>query len=506
MIKMKGLNFLYLFSLLFLLSGKPSVDREINRPNFVAGIAKITGRITQTNNANKDSIFVNIIVLHPISGENVQHKVFVDQFGKFVIDVEVETDISLIGIYTSLKTSKLLFVKLKSGGVTDIDITYNSKNNIENIHITPVMNPNDVISGFDAMDKMIRYNLDKAPQPLYDKSTDYYLNGIKNAISEKLAIVRNDTLMSKELKDVLSNDLRLWMYKANAFNYKELMILNYRNTNDDKSKTPDIKKVDRNFFSFLKTLNLNDMQYLNCYTFQDFQKEILQNEVIGLPKIEESNITTWLKNVKTILSALVGFKDGPYYDILVANAYGRQLNEELRPLSEIQKKNIKSYWKNGEIAKILFRKNQKVVELNKSKSPTIVNQVSSVASDKVIEAILAKHKNKVVLIDFWATWCIPCLEAMQQFRSTKNEFHDKNVVFVYLTNGSSPRKIWEEKIEGIGGEHYYLNNSQWDFIMNSFGFKAIPSYLLYDKGGLLINKFTAFPENNKVKKMINDLL
>mgnify|MGYP003463977308 CR=1 FL=1 len=39
------------------------------------------------------------------------------------------------------------------------------------------------------------------------------------------------------------------------------------------------------------------------------------------------------------------------------NAYGRQLIDEAKPLTEKQKKNIAEYWKDGEIAKILLRKN-----------------------------------------------------------------------------------------------------------------------------------------------------
>jgi hypothetical protein len=74
---------------------------------------------------------------------------------------------------------------------------------------------------------------------------------------------------------------------------------------------------------------------------------------------------------------------------------------------------------------------------------------------------------------------------MQEFRSAKGEFHDKDVVFVYLTNASSPRTLWEEKIKGIGSEHYYLNDSQWKYVMDHFGFEYIPSYLLYNKKGLL---------------------
>src|SRR5690606_4696469 len=124
--------------------------------------------------------------------------------------------------------------------------------------------------------------------------------------------------------------------------------------------------------------------------------------------------------------------EGPYYDILAANAYARQLNEEVRPLSEKQKEHIAHYWKNGEIAKILLRKNKQVVELDKVKSPVVVNDVSIVPQDKVMETIVSKYKNKVVFIDLWATWCAPCLEAIKQFRGTKGDFRDKDVVFVYL--------------------------------------------------------------------------
>ena len=76
---------------------------------------------------------------------------------------------------------------------------------------------------------------------------------------------------------------------------------------------------------------------------------------------------------------------------------------------------------------------------------------------------------------------------------------------MYLTNGSSPRKLWEEKIKGIGDEHYYLTASQWNYIMDHFEFEAIPSYLIFNKEGLLVNKFTAFPGNIKVKDMIKNL-
>src|SRR5690606_11230349 len=152
-----------------------------------------------------------------------------------------------------------------------------------------------------------------------------------------------------------------------------------------------------------------------------------------------------------------------------------QLREEARPLSEKQKKNITSYWKDGEIPKILFRQNNNVVEYDKVKSPAVVHDISSIPKESVMNEIISKYKNKVVFIDLWATWCGPCLDAMKQFRDVKGDFHDKDDVFVYMTNGSSPKKLWEEKIKGIGHDHYYLSDEQWEYMMDYFDLMYIPS-------------------------------
>lgn len=506
MTNIKTLTLFCVLSILFLLSYKQSVSLPIDKSNIIAGKSKLTGRIISPNYTNKDSISVNITVLHPISGEYVKYEALVDHSGKFSMDVDVETTSSLIGLSTSLNPYKRLYVKLNSGGVTNIDIAYNSNDDIKNIDVTPYMNQYDMTKGLEIMGKMIEYKSGRTPEPLYNRSTDYFLNYAKTIVSERLEILKNDTLLSKELKGVMSKDFSLLMYLGHVFPYDEEMTGNYYKTNGDKSTKPDLQNIDGSYFRFLKDFNLNDPQYLQCFTFQEFQKEILGNEILRIPVIRETNIPSWLASVKVILSDLVGFEDGTYYDILAANAYGRQLTEEVKPLTEKQKQNIVNYWKNGEIAKILFRKNKEVIELSKLKSPTVLNDISSVPADKVIETIVSKFKDKVVFIDLWATWCAPCLEAMQQFRSTKDGFREKNVAFVYLTNGSSPRKLWEEKIKGIGNEHYYLTDAQWAYMMNHFEFEGIPSYLLYSKEGVLINKFTAFPGNEEVKEMINGQL
>ena len=336
MIKIIPLNLFCLFSLLLLLSSAGRINKFKDIPTIKAGTAKITGNISVPNEMNKDSIFVNITVTNPISGEYVKYKALVDQFGKFSIDVDVETNVSLVRFFTSLNTEKALLVKLKNGDVTNIDIAYNADSNIENIDIQPEMNKNDVTGCFDLIHEMLMIQSppDRAPEPLHKMSPDYFMNYINAVLSGRLAIINKDTLISKELKNVLYNEFSLFTYSRSMFDYRGERV------EDDKDKGSYVKKIDRSYYRFLKDFKLNDPQNLNTFSFLEFQNKILENDILALPEIGESDIPSWLAQVKVVLADLVGFNDGPYYDILAANAYGKQLTEEVRPLSEKQKENI----------------------------------------------------------------------------------------------------------------------------------------------------------------------
>jgi len=357
-------NLICLFSFLLLLSCKADLDTGIGIPKITAGKAKITGKVNSPNDSYKDNGVVDIFVTHPISGEISKYKADIDQTGKFSIDVDVETDVSLIALYTSVKPHKTLLVKVKSGGTTNVDISYNESLEISDVESTPEMNKIDMMQSLPIVYKMVGiYDAVPEPQiPLYNKSPEAYISFIKSRVSEKLDTLNKDSILSKEIKVILAKDFTIWRYTIGVFDYERSMKFNFRNYVKDTTLTPSIQKVNRSYFGFLKTFDLNNPQYLLCSNFMAFQTEILKNPTLSLPEIAEQDIPSWLTIVKDTLSDLIGFKDGQYYDILAANAYGRQLNEGKRPLTEKQIKNIKDYWKEGEIPKILLRKNEQVTK------------------------------------------------------------------------------------------------------------------------------------------------
>jgi thiol-disulfide isomerase/thioredoxin len=148
------------------------------------------------------------------------------------------------------------------------------------------------------------------------------------------------------------------------------------------------------------------------------------------------------------------------------------------------------------------------IEYNKSRQDYRANDVQGKENDELFDAIIGKEKGKVVFIDFWATWCGPCRIANEEFKPHKSKFDLEKVVFVYLTDESSPIDTWKNMIPELSGEHYRLNRKQYDYIKQRLDVvvNGVPSYLLLDKNGNKVFFQTGFPGVEIISSKIHEAL
>jgi len=111
-----------------------------------------------------------------------------------------------------------------------------------------------------------------------------------------------------------------------------------------------------------------------------------------------------------------------------------------------------------------------------------------------------------VLVDFWATWCGPCMVAMKSILPMKEEMKGKDVVFLYLTGETSPLAAFTKTYPTISGEHYRVSEAQWRYWMNLFEIPGIPTYMIYDRQGNRLDKHLGFPGIDVIKKTIENAL
>lgn len=93
---------------------------------------------------------------------------------------------------------------------------------------------------------------------------------------------------------------------------------------------------------------------------------------------------------------------------------------------------------------------------------------------------LNQYKGKTLFINFWATWCRPCIEEMPSIQKMQKQLNDKNIVYLFASDETV------EQIEKFKQKHPYPFHYVRAENMESLNIMALPTTFIINPSGKLV--------------------
>ena len=118
----------------------------------------------------------------------------------------------------------------------------------------------------------------------------------------------------------------------------------------------------------------------------------------------------------------------------------------------------------------------------------------------------ADLRGKVVLVDFWATWCQPCKKEMPGYQKLADHYGARG--FVVIGFKFDTMRDMEDPLQFAKGiaVHYPLAVATDDVKQRFGGIEGLPTTMLYDRQGILRMKVIGFEYTDNVEQALKPLL
>jgi thiol-disulfide isomerase/thioredoxin len=463
-----------------------------------AGWVKITGKVTYPMD---DKVQLALVTNYVDKQEKV-YTAKLDAGGGFSIDMEV-----FAPQYVELRYAEVFKAGLFVAPGEDFEIAFNS------LEFRPSM----AFKGKGAPSNtffnqyFIKYE-DNTAWDLYlgtckNHKPDVFKNSWSAHLNEELAF-----LEAFHQKTPLSDVFKPWM--ADHIRYKNInQMWDYQfNHAWENGKEPSDVVIPRSYYTFFSLGKANNdflanspyyNRFLDNFIWNAYNETLAAEQSAGFDEFD----VRMRKELALVKKHLSGYARNKQYAKIM-----NEILENNEPLL------YEEY--SAEFEQMVDDEHLRLVVTNRFKKeeaqdrgeylPEGAKEITVVDADgktAPLRDILSIYQGKVVYIDFWASWCGPCLKEMPSSSILQDRLTGKEVIFLYMSNDED-EEAWRAAISkhNIKGLHIRMNSRLSAEVAQQFGIEAIPHYALVNKQGKVFKPSASSPSHPQTFADIQQLL
>lgn len=334
----------------------------------------------------------------------------------------------------------------------------------------------------------------------------------------------NNFLAKKTVKQIAMSGNPSEFFKQDAATFKQ-KIGNYKSellTDLEKSKaSKDFKESEKKNIEFETLLML--AQYPQAYSFftqketempADFEKEL---SAVNLDNEEDFEL---LPSYKDLVLYQISRKidevgSGDEVEKIIANIKSQNIKDGI--MSQLLMYTISSGGPNAQKYYDIVQKYSQDEDLKK-RAATEFEQVKRLLpgspSPEFIypdingkDVALSDLKGKLVYIDVWATWCVPCLQEIPSLKKLESDYHNKDIYFVSMSvDQKKDFEKWQNMVKEkeLQGIQIFADNDWKSQFVKDYNINGIPRFILLDREGKIISADAPRPSDPNIRLLIDE--
>ncbi len=120
-----------------------------------------------------------------------------------------------------------------------------------------------------------------------------------------------------------------------------------------------------------------------------------------------------------------------------------------------------------------------------------------------LEELIKVNRGKVIYLDFWATWCLPCYQQFPYIEALIAKYHPSEFMYIHISVDDDYEK-WLSVIQKYGTKEnsYIIKQGIGTKLFEQLNLNSIPRYLLLDSKGEIIHLNAPRPSSTQVENLI----